>query len=779
MSILLGPKQPASQIKTLPLVTLREGVVFPHTEAVLTFGRPQSNAGIEAAFRTDRLIVFVTQKTPDINDPKLKDIYAVGTLCSVERILKTNGEINALVKGLARVKILNLTASQPFLIAQVEELSEIVEESDEVTAITKHIVNSFKHAVNIGKSVDFLMFMRTMSGVSPSEVADQIAASLDMSTEKRQSLLEILEVKKRLEEVSDFLSQELKILELERNIASKTQKKFDKSMRETVLRERIKTIQKELGEEEESKENNEYQEKIKQAKMTPVAKIKALEELKRLSAMSSYNPEAGYIRTYLDWLCDMPWSKSSPNNVKILTAEKILAADHYGLKEVKERILEYLAVMQLKKKSTAVTPTILCFVGPPGVGKTSIGRSIAKALKRQFIKVSLGGIRDEAEIRGHRRTYVGAMPGRIIQGIKTAKTNNPVFMLDEIDKVGTDFRGDPTSALLEALDPEQNKEFSDHYLELPFDLSQVMFITTANILDTIPPALKDRLEVISFSGYTADEKEKIALKYLVKKSLLANGLTKPQLALPVNVIRQIITGYTREAGVRNLEREISKVMRKVAKKIASKKRGPFKINLKNLNKYLGPQKITPVLKEKKDDYGVATGLAWTQAGGDVLFIEVAILPGKGKLILTGQLGDVMKESAQAAISYVRSRWQTLGLKKDFYQQVDIHIHVPEGAVPKDGPSAGITIATAIISALTKRKIKKTVAMTGEITLRGRVLEIGGVKEKVIAAHRAGIKTVIMPEADQKYLEEIPSKTKKDLKFHFVSHLDQVLPLAFV
>ncbi|MFH0942638.1 MAG: endopeptidase La, partial [Candidatus Beckwithbacteria bacterium] len=585
--------------------------------------------------------------------------------------------------------------------------------------------------------------------------------------------------KKRLEEVSDFLSQELKILEIERTIASKTQKKFDKSMRETVLRERIKTIQKELGEEEDNKETADYKEKIKQAGITPTAKTKALEELKRLSSMGSYNPEAGYIRTYLDWLCDLPWSKSSPNNVKIKTAEKVLAADHYGLKEVKERILEYLAVMQLKKKSAAVTPTILCFVGPPGVGKTSIGRSIAKALNRQFVKVSLGGIRDEAEIRGHRRTYVGALPGRIIQGIKTAKTNNPVFMLDEIDKVGTDFRGDPSAALLEALDPEQNKDFSDHYLELPFDLSKVMFITTANILDTIPPALKDRLEVISFSGYTADEKEQIATKYLVNKSLSANGLINSQLTLPITVLRQIITGYTREAGVRNLEREISKIMRKVAKKIALKNKGPFKVTLKNLTEYLGPQKFTPVLKEKKDDYGVATGLAWTQAGGDVLFIEVAVIPGKGKLILTGQLGDIMKESAQAAISYVRSRWQSLGLKKNFYQTVDIHIHVPEGAVPKDGPSAGITIATAIISALTKKKVKKTVAMTGEITLRGRVLEIGGVKEKVIAAHRAGITTVILPDQDKKYFNEIPAKIKKDLHFHFVSHLDQVLPLAFV
>lgn len=775
--------------KTLPLVTLREGVVFPHTEAVLTFGRPQSNAGIEAAFQTDRLIVFVTQKNSKVIEPSLEDIYSVGTLCSIERILKTNGEINALVKGLARVQIKNLTASHPFLIANVEELAEIIEESDEVTALTKHISNNFKHAVNIGKSVDFLMFMRTMSGVSPSEMADQVAASLDISTEKRQILLEVLEVKKRLELASQHLSQELKILEIERSIDSKTQKKFDKSMRETVLRERIRTIQKELGEseEEDNKEVKEYKDKIKKAKMPVEVKTKALKELKRLAGMGSFNPEAGYIRTYLDWLCELPWSCSSPNNVRMLKAEKILEADHYGLEEVKERITEYLAVMQLKKKyksadkkyADAVTPTILCFVGPPGVGKTSIGRSIAKALKRKFIKVSLGGIRDEAEIRGHRRTYVGALPGRIIQGIKTAKTNNPVFMLDEIDKVGNDFRGDPSAALLEALDPEQNKDFSDHYLEVPFDLSQVMFITTANILDTIPPALRDRLEVIHFSGYTADEKEKIAVKYLINKTLAANGLPKSLVSFPVAVIKKIIDRFTREAGVRNLEREISKIMRKIAKKITTGKKGPFKLTLKNLNEYLGPEKVTPVLKEKKDDVGVATGLAWTEAGGDVLFIEVAAIPGKGRITLTGQLGEVMKESAQAAFSYVRSRWQALGLKKDFYQSIDIHVHVPEGAVPKDGPSAGITIATAIISALTKKKVKKIVAMTGEITLRGRVLEIGGVKEKVIAAHRAGITTVILPLADKKYLEKIPAKVQKDIRFHFVSHLDEVLPLAFV
>lgn len=783
MAILLGPKQDKKTEKIIPLVPLREGVVFPHNEVVLTFGRPKSNASIEAAFRTDRLVVFVAQKNSDEAEPGLKDIYSVGTLCSLERILKTDGEINALVKGLVRVKIKEITANEPFLIAKVEELSEIKEESDEVSALIKNVGNNFKQVVNIGKSVDFLMFMRVMSGVSGSELADQVAANLDIAAAKKQTLLETLEVKKRLELISDHLSQELKILEIEHSIAAKTQKKFDKNMRENVLRERLKTIQKELGENEEDKDIKEYREKITKANMPEEVKNKALEELKRLEAMSSYNPEVGYVRNYLDWLCDLPWNICSPNNVSMIKAQKILEEDHYGLDEVKERITESLAVMQLKKKQLQSKdhhgPTILCFVGPPGVGKTSIGRSIARALNRQFVKVSLGGIRDEAEIRGHRRTYIGAMPGRIIQGIKTAKTNNPVFMLDEIDKVGNDFRGDPSAALLEALDPEQNKGFSDHYLEVPFDLSKVMFITTANVLDTIPPALRDRLEIIPFVGYTAEEKEKIALKYLFNKTLSANGLVKNNLNLSVLAIRKIIASYTREAGVRNLEREISKIFRKIAKKIALKKRGPFIVAPKNLAEYLGPEKFSPILAEKKDDIGVVTGLAWTEAGGDVLFIEVAVFPGKGKIILTGQLGEVMKESAQAAISYVRSRWQPLKLAKDFYQKLDIHIHVPEGAVPKDGPSAGITMATAVISALTKKKIKKTVAMTGEITLRGRVLEIGGIKEKVIAAHRAGIKTVILPKSNQKNLDKLPLKVKKDIKFHFVSHLDEVLPLAFV
>jgi len=782
MAILLGSRA-KNILHTVPLVPLREGVVFPHTETVLTFGRPKSNAGVEAAFRVDRLIVFVTQKNSQANEPGIDDIYTIGTLCSIERILKTDGEINALVKGMSRVKINQMTAREPFLLAQVEELPETTEVSDEMTALTKLVSNSFKTAVNLGKSVDFLMFMRVMGGVSASELADQVSTNLDVETAKKQALLEEISVKKRLQAVSDHLAQELKILEIERTIYNKTQKKFDKSMRENVLRERMRTIQKELGEDDEDKDIKDYKEKIAKAGMSDEVKARAVKELDRLRQMHAYNPETGYLRTYLDWLCELPWSISTPNQVTIKAAESILEADHYGLQEVKERILEYLAVMQLKKKqkqeNRGTGPTILCFVGPPGVGKTSLGRSIARALKRKFVKVSLGGIRDEAEIRGHRRTYIGALPGRIIQGIKTAGSNNPVFMLDEIDKVGNDFRGDPSAALLEALDPEQNREFSDHYLEVPFDLSQVMFITTANILDTIPPALRDRLEVIRFSGYTADEKEAIGKKYLITKALTNNGLDKAKVKLALTALKKIIDSYTREAGVRNLEREINKIMRKIAKKIASGKKGKFAVAPKQLDDYLGPARFLPVMKEKRDEVGLATGLAWTQSGGDVLFIEVSVVPGKGRITLTGQLGDVMKESAQAAISYVRSRWKPLGIDKDFYYKNDIHLHVPEGAVPKDGPSAGITMATALISALTNKKVKKTVAMTGEITLRGRVLEIGGVKEKVIAAHRAGITILILPKNNQKDLWEVPEPVKHEIKFHFVSHLDEVLRIAFL
>ncbi len=782
MAIIVNKPSNADSEQAFPLVAIRDGVIFPHTEVVLTFGRPRSISGVEAAFRTDKQIVFVTQKNPALPDPKEEDLYQIGTLCNIDRILKTNGDVNALVKGIKRVRVERFKVQDPFMIGIVSELPEIQEESEEIMALCKHITANFKKAVNLGKSVEFLNFMKLMSGLDPAELADQISSTLDIKTEEKQQLLETISVKERLEKINEHLSHEIKVLEIERTIASRTQKKFDKSMREAVLRERMKTIQKELGDESEDKEISELRQKIKAAKMPSEASEKALKELKRLSQMSTHNPEAGYVRTWLDTIVEMPWSKRTPNNVSIKQAEKVLDEDHYGLQEVKERITEYLAVMSLKSKqsknkSDRVVPTILCFVGPPGVGKTSIGRSIARSLGRKFVKVSLGGIRDEAEIRGHRRTYVGAMPGRIAQGMRTADSKNPVFMLDEIDKVGTDFRGDPSAALLEALDPEQNKEFSDHYLEVPFDLSEVMFITTANVLDTIPPALRDRLEIIEFSGYTEDEKYHIAKKYLITKALSANGLQGNQVTLLEKTLRTLIMRYTKEAGVRSLERQISKVFRKVARQIAENKITSKVISEKALLEYLGPYRFTETLAEKKDEVGMATGLAYTQAGGDILFIEVAIVPGKGRLTLTGQLGSVMKESGKAAVSYVRSRWKQLGLKRDFYESIDVHIHVPEGAVPKDGPSAGDTITTALVSALTNIPTKKEVGMTGEVTLRGRVLEIGGVKEKVIAGHRAGLREIIMPKGNKKDLTKVPDEVRRDIKFHFVEHMDEVLKIA--
>ena len=787
MPFLLRNHQQTKNKKIVPLVPLRTGVVFPHTEAVLAFGRAKSTTAINASFRSNRLICFVSQKNPSITDPGLSDIYSVGTLCTLKRTLKTDGEVNVLVRGTCRVKIENIRSDKPFLLAAVSEIPEIIEESDEVKALCKHLRTQLKKAVNLGKEVDFLVFMYIMSDVSQLELVDQAATLLDIKNTEKQQLLEIPQVKIRLEKVIDYLAHELKILEIESSINLKTQKKFNKSMKETVLRERMKVIQKELGDKEENKEVAELRKKIKAAKMPEEVEKKANKEADRLAKMHTYNPEAGYLRTYLDWLIEMPWSIKTPNDVSIKTAEKILEKDHYGLKEVKERVLEYLAVMKLKmmiakkkkrkNKKDSGAPTILCFVGAPGVGKTSMGKSIARALGRKFVRISLGGIRDEAEIRGHRRTYVGSLPGRIIQGIKNSGTKNPVFMLDEIDKVGTDFRGDPSAALLEALDPEQNSEFSDHYLEVSFDLSEVMFITTANILDTIPPALKDRLEIIRFSGYTYDEKYKIAKSFLIEKTLKTNGLNKNQMIISSPALIKIIENYTREAGVRNLEREISKIMRKVATKIAQRKSKKIKVGLKELNKYLGPAKHSRTLLEKKDGKGIATGLAWTQSGGEILFIEVALMPGKGKLILTGQLGEVMKESCRAALSYIRSQWKKLGIAKNTTQKLDIHIHVPEGAVPKDGPSAGVAIASALTSALTGKNVKREIGMTGEITLRGRVLEIGGLKEKVIAAHQAGLKEIILPKDNKKNLVKVPAKIKKDFKFHFVDSLDQVLKIA--
>jgi ATP-dependent Lon protease len=759
--------------KLIPVIPIRDGIIFPNTDSVLTFGRPKSLMALESSFKHERIVCFVLQKNAKQNDPAPEDLYTIGTLSRIERMIRTDGEINAQVRGISRVKIVSYESHDSYLLGKVEELPDSIDNTPEIKALCNHLTNEFRRAMNLGKAADFLVFMNIMSETSPSELADLIASVLDLKPAQRQELLEMTDVKARLEKITDLLAREIKVLELERRIASKTQERFEKGAREAMLRERLKTIEKELGQGEDD-EIKLLMDAIKTAGMPEDVEEKARKELKKLQQMNQFNPEGGYIRNYLDWLIGLPWKTESKATVNIKTAEKILNEDHYGLEKAKERIVEYLAVQKLAGKMRG---PILCFAGPPGVGKTSIGKSIARALGRKFVKVSLGGIRDEAEIRGHRRTYVGALPGRIIQGIKDAGTKNPVFMLDEIDKVGTDFRGDPSSALLEALDPEQNNAFSDHYLEVPYDLSNVMFITTANVLDTIPPALRDRLEIINFAGYTQQEKFHIAKNYLIKKQLESHGLKEKNAEITDEALRDVVQYYTREAGVRNLERQIATVCRKIAKMVAEGKKEKTVVIPKNLAKFLGSQKYRSAIVEKKDEIGMSTGLAWTEAGGDILFIEVALMPGKGQLILTGQLGDVMKESCQAALSYIRSRAKQIGIEEKFFQKLDIHVHVPEGAVPKDGPSAGIAITTAITSALTRVPVKRTVGMTGEVTLRGRVLEIGGVKEKVIAAHRAGLKTILLPKENKKDLEDVPKEVQKDLNFIFVSHMDDVLKVA--
>ncbi len=788
--------------KQYPLVSVRDSIVFPNTENVLVFGRPKSVAAINEALKLTKHIVLVMQKNPAQDDPAKADLHTVGVLATIKNIVTgEKGEINALVRGLEKVKIQEFTKEAPYYEVKIAKMEDNIVDDEEVQAMVKYISSQIKRAINLGKTIDFIFLMNILNISSPQDFSNQVAMVLDLRENERQGLLEEKDLKARLKKEVEYTNREIRILEIEQNISSKTQQKFEQGMKETLLREKMRTIEEELGNKGEDKEMSSYREKIKKAKMPEAVEEKAFKELKRLAQMSQFNPESSYIRTYLDWLVELPWSIKSNSDIDIKQAEKILNEDHYGLKKIKERILEFLAVMELRKqtedkakkpaekaekgadkkaetKQKEYQPTILCFVGPPGVGKTSLGRSIARSLGRKFVKVSLGGIRDEAEIRGHRRTYVGALPGRIIQSVKQAGSKNPVFILDEIDKVGRDYRGDPTAALLETLDPEQNHAFSDHYLEVPFDLSDVFFITTANMLDTIPDALLDRLEVIHFPGYTEDEKFNIAKQYLIKKQLEAHSLPK-DINITDNALKTIVRRYTREAGVRELERQIATIFRKVAREIVEKKHVSKAVGVTEVEKYLGPYKYQSQMIEEKDTIGISTGLAWTQAGGDILFIEVAIMPGKGHITLTGHLGDVMKESCQAALSYIRSRWEKFGLKQEFFNKIDIHVHVPEGAVPKDGPSAGNAIAVAMVSALTKIPVRRDVAMTGEITLRGRALEVGGIKEKVIAAHRAQIKTVILPKNNKKDLEDIPKYVLDDLHFIFVDNVDEVLQNTLV
>ncbi len=779
--IRLAPAKKEKEKLVLPVVPIREGVLFPSTESVLTFGRVISVEAVHEAKRTKNLVVLLSQKHPNLDVPTQDEMYSVGTLAIVERTLSTEGQLNALVRGIGRVKVLNFLTTRPHILAEVQKLDDIAVRDDEMTALSAHLQKEFKRAVHMGKPVEFLNFMKLMSGINDGELIDQIASTLTLETDEKQTILETLNIKDRLKMVISYLAKEMKILEIEKDVASKTQQKFDKNMRESVLRERVRVIQKELGElDDEEEVINEYEMKLKKTKLPIEVKQKVAKEIKRLKQMSVNNPEGGYLRTWLDIVFELPWNKYSKGNIDLEKAQKTLDKNHYGLKEVKDRILEYIAVLQLKQKNPQDSriPTILCFVGAPGVGKTSIGKSIAEALGRKFVKVSLGGVRDEAEIRGHRRTYVGAMPGKIVVSMKQAKSMNPVFMLDEIDKVGNDFRGDPSSALLEALDPEQNKGFEDHYLDLPFDLSDVIFITTANTLDTIPSALRDRLEIIRYSGYTEEEKFFIGKRHLLEKVRKSNALKPNQITLGDDELRMIISRYTREAGVRTLERELGKIMRKIARNIVEGKNKKIEVIPSVIQDYLGPEKFDPNLAEKNnDEVGLATGLAWTSVGGEVLFIEVALTKGKGQIKLTGKLGDVMKESAQAALTYVQANAKKLGIRQDQLDKTNVHIHVPEGAVPKDGPSAGITLCTAIVSAYTNRSVKKNIAMTGEITLRGRVMRIGGLKEKSIAAHQAGVNLVIIPQENERDLVEVPDSVKKDIVFKPVSHVSEVLELA--
>lgn len=781
-------------LRTVPIVAVRETVVFPNTDAVLSFGRPKSVAAINAAFQENRVIAIFTQKDNSITDPEVEDLHKIGTIATITQMMSTEGEIHAMVRGMARVKMEQGITSEPHLVAEVSEVVEENQNDDEVVALSRQLTEIFKKSVNLGKPVEISVVMKLVSGqVEALELVNNVANILDIKTHEKQKILETTSLVDRIKKVTEILSHETNILDLEKSISSKTQKRFEDQMRKAMLREKKRTIEEELGEGEigmsDVDDTSEYKAKIKNAKMPKDVNEKALKELKRLQQMSPHNPEGAYIRNYLDWLVDMPWSKRSDANVSIAKANKVLDAEHYGIDKAKQRILEFLAVMKLKEEQKNKTkdetpyamesqPTILCFVGPPGVGKTSIGRSIANALDRKFVRVSLGGIRDEAEIRGHRRTYVGALPGRIVQGIKNAGVKNPVFMLDEVDKVGVDFRGDPTSALLEALDPEQNKEFSDHYLEVPFDLSEVMFIATANTLETIPAPLRDRMEIIRFAGYTETEKFHIAKNFILPKQLRLQGLAKAKVEFEDGAIKEVINSYTREAGVRDLERNLANVCRKIARKVAEKKKVKFSVTAVDVRKHLGPHRFSSMIAEKNDEVGMSTGLSVSSiGGGDILFIEVALMPGTGKLTLTGQLGSVMKESAKAAFTWAKAHWSELGIPEDKCNKLDVHIHVPEGATPKDGPSAGIAMTTALVSALTGIPVRREVGMTGEITLRGRVLEIGGVKEKTIAAHRAGLKTVILPKDNKKDLEEIPAEVKKDIKFVFADKYQDVLPIA--
>jgi len=743
----------------------------------LFVGRQRSIKALEEATQKQSLIFLSSQKDAKTNDPTEEDIYKIGTLGSVVQMLKLpDGTVKVLIEGKKRARVARFVSNPDFFLVDVEDAPEIAERNTEVEALVREVHTTFENYVKLKKKIPPEMVMSVSSINDPGRLADTIVAHLGIKLEDRQNLLETFNAAERLEKVLGHMRAEIEILEVERRIRSRVKKQMERSQKEYYLNEQMRAIQKELGEKDEFKnEIQEIEEKLKQKKLSAEAKDKVDKELKKLKMMSPMSAEATVVRNYIDWILSLPWNEFTDDKLDINEAERVLEEDHYGLEKVKERILEYLAVQSLVGK---IKGPILCLVGPPGVGKTSLGRSIARATGRKFVRVSLGGVRDEAEIRGHRRTYIGALPGKIIQSMKKAGSSNPVFLMDEIDKMSTDFRGDPSSALLEVLDPEQNTTFNDHYLDLDYDLSKVMFITTANTLDRIPRPLQDRMEIIRIAGYTELEKLSIAKKYLMEKQKESNGLTTDNLVFTDNALLGVIRHYTKEAGVRSLEREIAAICRKVAVEVVRKDRNAHvQVGSKSLHKYLGPVKFRYGKAEAEVKIGVTTGLAWTELGGELLATEVTIMPGKGQLIITGKLGDVMQESAQAAMSYVRSRASELGLERDFYQKLDVHIHVPEGAIPKDGPSAGITMATSLVSALMKMPVYNDLAMTGEITLRGNVLPIGGLKEKVLAAHRAGIKRVLIPAENEKDIEEIPSTVLKTVQLELVSHMDEVLKKA--
>ena len=765
-----------------PVMPLRNTVLFPQQVIPIYIGRNRSLKLINDLASDSKYIVVVAQEDGSVEDPKPEDLYSYGTLAQVLKVFDMpDNSKSAIVQGISRVKIIKYVQEDPYFTVSISLLDdEKPIDPLEVDALTKNLRQAFEELMKVAPNLTEEHSGMLKNIQKPNRLTDRAISVITISNQEKQEILEELNIKSRIEKALNLISREIQRIKLGEEIQSEVHDEITKTQREYYLREQMKAIKKELGEDEGTVESKELEDKIKVAKMPDAAEKVALKELDRLGRIPTQSPEYNVSRTYIEWLSDLPWSKSTDDRIDLKEALKILDEDHYGLNKVKDRIIEYLAVRNLKQKKDpkgVLRGPILCFGGPPGVGKTSLGKSIARSMGREFVRFSLGGVRDEAEIRGHRRTYIGALPGRVVQSIKKAGTNNPVFMLDEIDKLGSDFRGDPSSALLEVLDPEQNHSFSDHYLEVDFDLSNVMFIATANYQDAIPPALRDRMEILDFTGYIEDEKVQIAKRHILPKQIKENGLAKSEVSFDTNSLKELIRSYTREAGVRNLEREVANVLRKVARDLLETKKDKFKITKKKVGDYLGAPRFHSELAERATKPGVVTGLAWTAAGGDILFVESTKMKGKGQLTLTGQLGDVMKESATAALTFVRSHADEFKIKRDFNQENDIHIHVPAGAIPKDGPSAGVSMVTSLVSLLTDFPVKEKVAMTGEITLRGNVLPIGGVKEKVTAAHRSNIKEIILPEHNKKDLEDVPDHVAKDLKFHFAKEIKDVLRVA--